>query len=117
MVVLDDYVPDKGDLVWLNFTPQTGREQSGKRPALVISPKQYNKKVGLAILCPITYQIKGYPFEVQLSAKGKVKGVVLSDQVKYLDWKTRKAKFIERVDKYVFSEVIQKIYTLIQDLK
>ncbi len=84
------YTPDAGDIVWLNFTPQAGHEQAGHRPALVISPKAYNQKTGLMVCCPMTTQIKNYPFEVRLS--GDPTNVVLADQVKSLDWKSRKAK-------------------------
>jgi len=109
------YVPDRGDVVWLTFTPQAGHEQAGRRPALVISPALYNKKVGLAIFCPITSKIKKYPFEVNITKGLKVDGVVLSDQVKSLDWRVRKAAFYCKVSENVLSEVIKKIGTLICD--
>jgi len=83
------YIPDSGDIVWIAFNPQAGHEQAGHRPALVLSPAAYNGKVGLAILCPITSQVKGYPFEVQIPDGLKVSGAILSDQVKSLDWKAR----------------------------
>ena len=86
------YVPERGDVVWLNFTPQAGHEQAGHRPALVLSPAAYNGKTGLMLCCPITSQVKGYPFEVQLSPDAGVRGVVLSDQVKSLDWRARQAR-------------------------
>ena len=86
------YVPERGDVVWLNFTPQAGHEQAGHRPALVLSPSSYNGKTGLMLCCPITSREKGYPFEARLDASAGVKGVVLSDQVKSLDWQARKAK-------------------------
>ena len=86
------YAPDRGDIVWLQFDPQAGHEQAGHRPALVISPRAYNRKVGLALCCPITNQVKGYPFEVVLPAASKANGAVLADQVKSLDWRIRKAK-------------------------
>ena len=89
------YIPRKGDLVWLNFSPQTGSEQKGKRPAIVISSGEYNKKTHLAVCCPITSKRKGYPFEVVLD-KQKIRGVILTDHLKNLDWKVRKAKFIEK---------------------
>ena len=89
------YIPNRGDLVWLEFTPQTGSEQAGRRPALVISPKSYNGKVGLGLFCPITSRVKGYPFEVLLPEGSAVVGVVLADQLKSLDWRARKAKLIE----------------------
>jgi mRNA interferase MazF len=88
------YVPDRGDAVWLSFNPQTGHEQAGRRPALVLSPASYNGKVGLAIFCPITNQIKGYPFEVVIPSGLKVTGAVLSDQVKSLDWHARRAELL-----------------------
>src|SRR4051794_2575981 len=91
------YVPDRGDAVWINFNPQAGHEQAGRRPALVLSPAAYNRKVGFAIFCPITNQIKGYPFEVIIPADLKVTGAVLSDQVKNLDWKVRNAELIFRL--------------------
>ncbi len=107
-----NYTPDRGDIVWLNFDPQAGHEQKGKRPALVISPMEYNKKTSLAIFCPITIQIKGYPFEVKINSK-KISGVVLSDQVKSLDWKVREAEFIAASSKSVIDEVMQKVKLLI----
>ncbi len=79
------YVPDCGDAIWLTFSPQTGHEQAGRRPALVLSPGVYNSKVGLAILCPVTDQAKGYPFEVRIPDGLEVAGVILADQVKSLD--------------------------------
>ena len=91
---MSSYVPDRGDLVWLEFTPQAGSEQAGGRPALVLSPNTYNRKVGLALFCPVTSKTKGYPFEVLLPDGYAVSGVVLSDQLKSLDWRSRKVKFI-----------------------
>ena len=85
------YIPDRGDIVWLDFSPQRGREQVGIRPALVISPKAYNQRSELMLACPITSKIKGYPFEVRVKA-GEIDGVILADQVKSLDWKIRKPK-------------------------
>jgi len=90
------YVPDRGDLVWLEFIPQTCGEQAGRRPALVISPKAYNAKVGLALFSPVTSRVKGYPFEVVLPEGSGAVGVVLADQLKSLDWRGRKAKLIDR---------------------
>jgi mRNA interferase MazF len=107
------YVPERSDIVWLNFNPQAGHEQSGRRPALVISPVSYNKKVGLAIFCPVTNQEKGYPFEVKLPKNLKAKGVILSDQVKNLDWQRREAEFICKVSEEILEEVLEKIGTLI----
>ncbi len=106
------YVPHRGDIVWLNFTPQVGREQMGTRPALVLSPEKYNKKTGLAVCCPITSNIKGYPFEVVVSGK-KINGAVLADHLKNLDWKARKAKFIEKASDDVVNQCSLKISVLI----
>lgn len=106
------YIPDRGDIVWLNFTPQAGHEQKGTRPALVLSPQKYNKKTGLAVCCPITSNVKGYPFEVLISGK-KINGAILSDHLKNLDWKVRKAKFIEKAGASVMSECMAKISALI----
>jgi mRNA interferase MazF len=110
--MVKNYVPNKGDLVWLNFTPQSGHEQMGKRPALVLSPKEYNLKVGLAIFCPLTSKEKGYPFEVRIMSK-KISGVVLSDQIKSLDWTSRNAEFISKISEAELSEVLDKLRVLI----
>ena len=106
------YIPHRGDIVWLNFTPQAGHEQMGTRPALVLSPEKYNKKTGLAVCCPITSNIKGYPFEVVVSGK-KINGAVLADHLKNLDWKVRKAKFIEKASDDVVNQCSMKIAALI----
>jgi mRNA interferase MazF len=111
-MVNDLYVPERGDLIWLNFDPQSGHEQKGKRPALVISPKEYNEKVGLGIFCPMTSKEKGYPFEVNIK-NGKIQGVILSDQIKSLDWRKRNAEFISKVSDEEFEEVVSKFSTLI----
>lgn len=107
------YVPERGDAVWLNFNPQSGHEQSGRRPAIVLSPREYNRKVGLAIFCPITNQITGYPFEVLIPEGQKVSGAVLSDQVKSLDWKVRQAERISHLPETVVNEVLSKLGTLL----
>lgn len=107
------YIPDSGDIVWITFNPQAGHEQSGRRPALVVSPAAYNEKVGLALLCPVTNQIKGYPFEVILPENSKVTGVILSDQVKSLDWKVRKAEFADKISQSELEEVVSKIKALL----
>jgi mRNA interferase MazF len=107
------YVPERGDVVWLTFDPQAGHEQAGRRPAVVISPGGYNRKVGLAILCPVTSQAKGYPFEVQLPPGLEVEGVVLSDQVKSLDWRARTASFACKLPPHTVSEVMNKLATLV----
>ncbi len=107
------YVPERGDAVWVNFNPLAGHEQAGRRPAVILSPKAYNRKVGLAILCPITNQIKRYPFEVKIPSKNKVTGVILSDQAKSMDWRIRKAEFISALPADVIEEVLAKLGTLI----
>ena len=107
------YVPARGEIVWLEFHPQTGREQAGRRPALVLSAESYNRKSGLAVLCPVTSQRKGYPFEVPLPPGGRIEGVVLSDQVRSLDWRTRKAARIERAPAASVREVVAKIQALL----
>ncbi len=107
------YIPARGDVVWLSFSPQSGHEQSGHRPAIVISPKEYNEKVGLALCCPITSKVKDYPFEVRIIIKNKIDGVILSDQIKSLDWKERQAKYIAAAPKLVLNEAIEKLNLLI----
>lgn len=102
------YIPERGDIIWITFNPQAGHEQAGRRPALVLSPAAYNGKIGLAILCPITSQIKGYPFEVLIPQKMKIGGVILSDQVKSLDWRARQAELVCRLPEAVLNEVLQK---------
>ena len=111
---MSSYVPDRGDLVWLEFTPQAGSEQRGRRLALVLSPKSYNGKVGLALFCPLTSKVKGYPFEVKLPEGYAVSGVVLSDQLKSLDWRSRKAKFIERISPDVMAMVTARVLPLLE---
>ena len=108
------YTPAQGDLVWLEFNPQPGHEQAGRRPALVLSRQEYNHKTSLAIFCPITTKPKGYPFEVVVNS-GKVHGVVLADHVKSLDWKARKAKFIERAAPSVLQETLSKFDLIIEN--
>ena len=107
------YCPKRGDIVWLTFTPQAGHEQAGHRPALILSPELYNKKVGLALVCPITSHVKGYPFEVPISQGLDVSGVVLADQVKSLDWKARRARFCCTVPAATMTEVLRKLAPLI----
>jgi len=91
-------VPDRGDVVLLDFTPQGGHEQAGRGRGVVLSPAAYNRAVGLALVCPITTQAKGYPFEVAIAAERAVAGVVLADQVKSIDWRARRAKIVDRLD-------------------
>jgi len=107
------YVPRRGDLVWLSFQPQAGHEQSGRRPAVVLSPEAYNQKVGLALFCPITSQVKGYTFEVPLPSGLAVSGVVLSDQVESLDWRKRRAEYAGRLPIQSVQEIIDKLAALV----
>jgi len=109
-----DYIPDKGDIVWLDFDPQAGHEQAGKRPALVVSPKNYNSAIGLALFQPITNKQKGYPFEVVLPANLPISGVFLSDQIKSLDWRIRKIKYICTIPEKYYTEAIEKFLVLLK---
>ena len=107
------YFPERGDAVWVSFDPQSGHEQVGRRPALVLSPSAYNRRVGLAVFCPITSQIKGYPFEVVIPGGLGVTGTVLSDQVKSLDWQARNAELICSLPEEIVSQVLQKLGALV----
>jgi mRNA interferase MazF len=107
------YVPARGDLIWLQFNPQAGHEQAGHRPAVVISPSSYNRRVGLALCCPITSQVKGYPFEVLLPEGLGVEGAILSDQIKSLDWRVRKARRIGSLPADLLLEAAGKILALV----
>jgi mRNA interferase MazF len=111
--VSSPYVPERGDVVWLSFNPQAGHEQSGHRPAVVISPRAYNRRVGLALFCPVTSQVKGYPFEVLLPDGLGLEGAILSDQVKSLDWRVRKAKRICVLPPEILEETIARILALV----
>ena len=111
-MVKKKYIPERGDIVWLNFNPQSGHEQKGQRPALTVSPKEYNEKTGLALFCPITSAVKNYPFEVRIQGK-KINGVVLSDQIKSMDWETRKIEFISKASTEAIDEVIDKVGVLL----
>lgn len=108
------YVPDRGDIVWLNFTPQAGHEQAGHRPALVLSPARYNRAAGLMLCCPMTTRIKGYPFEVLVEAPGVASGAVLADQVKSVDWRARRALLKGRAPQPAVAEVLAKALTLLR---
>lgn len=114
MVSAGEYVPDRGDVVWISLNPQVGHEQAGRRPALVLSPAAYNRRVSLAILCPITSQVKGYPFEVLIPNGFNVIGVVLADQVKSLDWRARRAELIGNLPEATVREVLAKLTTLLE---
>jgi len=107
------YVPERGDVVWINFKPQAGREQAGMRPALVLSPSAYNVKTSLAVLCPITSHVKGYPFEVLIPSGHKAAGAILSDHVKSFDWKARGASFCCKMPNEVVEDVVAKLSALV----
>ncbi|MGH2362165.1 MAG: endoribonuclease MazF [bacterium] len=109
------YIPERGDIVWLSFQPQAGRDQAGRRPGLVLSPAVYNAKVGLGLFCPITSRVKGYPFEVRIPPGLAVGGVVLSDQVRSLDWRARRAEFASRLPALLVLEVLGKLDTLLSE--
>lgn len=106
-------VPERGDVVWLEFDPQAGTEQAGHRPALVISPGSYNRKSGLALVCPITSRVKGYPFEVELPPGLEAKGAILCDQVRSLDWRARRGIRFASVPDSVMQEVTARILALV----
>jgi len=107
------YIPDVGDVVWMTFTPQAGREQAGRRPGLVLTPIEYNSKTSLCLACPITSHAKGYPFEVSLPDDAIIHGVVLADHVRSADWQARKAEFVETVDNETLAEVQAKLKALL----
>jgi mRNA interferase MazF len=109
------YIPDAGDVLWVEFSSQVGHEQAGRRPAIVLSlsPSSYNEKASLALLCPITSYAKGYPFEVVLPAGSRLRGVILADQLKSLDWQQRKAQKAGKIPPEVLNQVRKRIGMLI----
>ena len=108
-----NYVPDRGDFVWVSLSPTSGHEQAGRRPALVVSPQSYNRKTGLCVLCPATRQAKGYAFEVTITDTSGVTSVVLADHLRNVDWKARKIQFIHRVSDSELAEVVARIDALL----
>jgi mRNA interferase MazF len=112
-VVVREYVPDAGDIVWVDFTSQAGREQAGRRPAVVLSSRTYNEKASLAVLCPITSHSKGYPFEVALPVGHRMNGVILSDHLKSLDWRQRNAQKAGKLPQAILAQVLERISTLL----
>jgi len=112
-VVAESESPNRGDLVWVSLNPQAGHEQAGRRPALVVSPTEYNRRVGLALMCPITSKAKDYPFEVSLPDNLKISGVVLSDQVKSLDWRARETQIADVAPESTTAEVMGKLNALL----
>ena len=107
------YVPERGDILWLTFDPQAGHEQAGRRPALVLSPSAYNRRASLALVCPITNQAKGYPFEVTLPKDSPVSGVILADHVKSADWAARRAQFVTTASADLLADVTAKLRPLL----
>jgi mRNA interferase MazF len=108
------YLPSRGDVVWLNFDPQAGHEQKGRRPALILSSREYNAPSGLALCCPITSRSKGYPFEVPVSPGNEIRGVILCDQLRNVDWRARKVRFITKASTDCVDEALAKIEALIR---
>jgi mRNA interferase MazF len=111
----EEHVPERGEVVWITLNPQEGHEQAGRRPAVVLSPQAYNKKVGLALFCPVTSQVRGYPFEVLIPEALPVQGAVLADQIKSLDWRSRKAEFICAVPRHTMTEILERIEILLSE--
>ena len=112
-MIKPQFVPERGDVVWVTFIPQAGHEQPGRRPAIVLSPATYNGKVGLAVMCPITSQVKGYPFEVPVPPGLPLTGAILADQVKSLDWREREATLMGRLPDAIMAQVLGKLEALL----
>lgn len=110
--MVKDYVPERGDLVWMNLNPVVGHEQAHERPVLVLTMQKYNRQSGLLVACPITSKEKGYIFEIPVTGK-KVQGVILTDQVRSVDWKQRSVRFIERVPETILSDVLDNVHALL----
>lgn len=115
MVNRSAYIPERGDAVWIDFDPQAGHEQAGRRPALVLSPAYYNRRAKLALFCPLTTRVKGYTFEVTIPAGLEVVGVALADQVKSLDWRARRVEFICQVPEETIGEALEKVLPLLKE--
>ncbi len=113
-MIVREYVPDAGDLITLEYAPQAGLEQAGRRPAVVLSPRSYNEKTGLAVVCPVTSHAKGYPFEVPVPPGQLVKGVILSDHLKNLDWRRRQAQKAGRIPASLLAQVRDRVAALLQ---
>ncbi|MFC4766672.1 type II toxin-antitoxin system PemK/MazF family toxin [Effusibacillus consociatus] len=106
-------VPDRGDLVYINFNPQSGHEQAGRRPGIVLSPKEFNEVTQFAVICPITQTVKGWPFEVELPEGLAIQGAILTDQVKSLDWKSRRIQIKDHVPPEIVTDCLYKIHTFL----
>jgi mRNA interferase MazF len=111
--VREGYVPERGDVIWLSFSPQAGREQAGRRPGIVLSPARYNGRVGLALTCPVTSHVKGYPFEVPLEGVRGLSGVILVDRIRSLDWRARQAERAGRASQQILAEVLARLQPLL----
>lgn len=111
--MVKSFIPERGDIVWINMSPQAGHEQSGRRPAVILSPSVYNARAGLALMCPVTSRVKGYPFEVALPPGLPAAGVVLSDQVRSLDWCQRQAEFIATLPVSVTDDILARVRALV----
>lgn len=114
MVAKRGYIPERGDIVWLDFNPVRGHEQDGRRPALIVSPEKYNARSGLALVCPVTSQVKGYPFEVEFKIK-PVQGVILADQIRSIDWRQRCIEKVGAVSETVLTEVQRYVKKLVSE--
>lgn len=113
-MVAREYIPDAGDLIWLDFTPQAGREQAGRRPAVVLSPRRYNEKTRLAVVCPVTSHVKGYPFEVPVPPGLPVRGAILADHLKNLDWRQRQAQKAGKIPRATLGQVRDRVAALLE---
>ena len=113
-MVAREYVPDAGDLIWLDFAPQAGWEQTGRRPAVVLSPRSYNEKTSLPVVCPVTSHVKGYPFEVSLPAGSRIRGAILSDHLENLDWRQRQAQKAGRIPRSILRQVRARVAALLE---
>ena len=109
----EGYVPERGDVIWLSFSPQAGREQAGRRPGVVLSPAAFNRRIGLALTCPVTSRVKGYPFEVPLEGVRGLSGVILVDQLRSLDWRARQAERAGRAPQHVLADVLARLQPLL----
>jgi len=108
------YVPERGDVVWMDFDPQMGDEQAGRRPVLILSPQAYNSRIGMALCCPITIRVKGYIYEVTIPDGLNVRGVIMSDQIRSFDWRARDAEVLARLPKETIELVLAKLDTILR---
>jgi mRNA interferase MazF len=113
VVTPDRYVPERGDVVWMDLSPRVGHEQSGYRPSLIVSPQKYNRRVELALICPITSQVKGFPFEVAIPEGNRVTGVVLADQMTSIDWRARRVRQMDHLPIEFVEEVMKQFVKLL----